>query len=228
MTKPAFLEWSSLALEEFPFQLSLEKEATYDEVYKSSGWKKKLIFRLVNLFGFIPDLAFQKTDVDMKIVEKILRHKDLLKAVEEWIEDCNYQLLPQLQEAKKVFEAIQKPPVHSLLYRGFKIDTGQQNSLVDQHYKKMQVGARWEYTPDKPMSFSWHKGNTGSFGNIIVSAEGAKLTNRCLHLTHEVVMALLQMEGDWTPEDELYIFTEAESVFLPDGKPIEFTLVKKG
>lgn len=228
MTKPAFLEWSSPALEEFPFSLSLEKEATYDEVYKSSNWKKKILFQLVKLFGYTPDLAFQKSDVNQEVVDKMLRHKDLLKVVDEWISDTNYQLLPQLQEAKKVFEAIQRPPVHSVLYRGFKINTGQQNSGIDAHYKKMAPGAQWQYTPEKPMSFSWHKGTTKAYGNIIVTAEGSKLTKRCLHITHEMIMALFVDDGDWNPSDEQYMFTYAESVFLPDNKPIEFTLFKKG
>lgn len=242
MNKPAFLEWSGTALEthqelpSFPFaleELSLEKQATFDEVYKESGWKKKIGMKLVALFGYTPDLAFQKEDVDMAVVEKMLQHKELLQVVSDWISDTNYDLLPKLREAKRVFESIQRPKGHPILYRGFKINVGQQNSGIADRYKKMQVGNKWQYMPDKPMSFSWHQGTTRAYGNIIVSAPGG-LMKRCLNITNEMVAALfhLDFDGNIDPNYEMkaeaYIFTYAESVFLPDGKPIEFTLVDKG
>jgi hypothetical protein len=223
----------ALVLEELP-QVALEKEATLDEVYKKSGWMKKIGFKLVSLFGYMPDLAFQKEDVDMAAVEKMLQHKELLNVVSEWISDTNYELVPKLHEAKKVFEAIKRPQAHPILYRGFKINPGQQNSGIAERYKEMKPGDKWQFTPDKPMSFSWHQGTTRAYGDIIVSANYGALQRRCLHITNEMVAALfhLDFEGNLDPAYEMkaeaYIFTYAESVFLPDGKPIEFTLVSKG
>jgi hypothetical protein len=244
MNKPTFLEWSGPALEAHrnrvptcPFaleELALEKEATFDDVYKNSSWKKKIIFKLIGLFGYLPDLAFQKEDVDMKVVEQMLKYPKLLRAVENWISDTDYKLLPQLQEAKRVFESIQRPKQHPILYRGFKINTGQQNSGIAQRYKKMQPGEKWNFTPDQPMSFSWHQGTTRAYGNIIVSANG-NLAKRCLNITNEVIAAMLhidlvddKVDEDFQMNEQMHYFTYAESVFLPDGKPIEFTLVAKG
>jgi hypothetical protein len=241
MTKPAFLNWSGPAPAPrplaFPFaleELALEKEATFDDVYKNSNWKKKILFKLISLFGYLPDLAFQKEDLDMHVVEQLTKHVELLKAVESWISDTDYSLLPKLVEAKKVFEAIQRPKTHPVLYRGFKINAGQQNSGVKERYKKMQLGEKWEFTPDKPLSFSWHQGTTRAYGNIIVSANG-HLAQRCLNITHEVVAAMLhtdpwdnKVDEDFKLDEQAHYFTYAESVFLPDGKPIEFTLVSKG
>jgi hypothetical protein len=240
MKKPTYLEWANsqirpVALEALVLEeLALEKEATFDEVYKKSGWMKKIGMKLVSLFGYVPDLAFQKEDVDMHVVQQILQHKELLQAVSDWISDTNYELLPKLHEAKKVFEAIQRPKPHPILYRGFKINPGQQNSGIAERYKQMKPGDKWQHTPDKPMSFSWHQGTTRAYGDIIVSANYNALAKRCLHITNEMVAALfhLDLDGNIDPNYEMkaeaYIFTYAESVFLPDGKPIEFTLVSKG
>lgn len=244
MTKPTYLQWAlpqapvsleQLVLEERDLPaVALEKEATLDEVYRNSGWMKKISFKLVSLFGYMPDLAFQKEDVDMKAVEQMLRHKDLLHAVSEWIADTDYKLLPKLHEAKKVFEAIKKPKGHPILYRGFKINPGQQNTGIAERYKQMKPGEKWPFTPENPMSFSWHQGTCRAYGDIIVSANYGALANRCLHITNEMVAAMFHLDfnGDIDPNYEMkaeaYIFTYAESVFLPDGKPIEFTLVSKG
>lgn len=222
-TKPVYIDWAN------GNSISLEKEANFNEVYKEAEWKKKILMRLVKLFGYTPQLAFQKEDVDMKIVEKMLRYKELLQAVDQWVSDTDYSLLDKLREAKKVFEAIQRPPNHPLLYRGFKINPGQQNAGIEERYKKAKPGDKWSYTPEKPMSFSWDKGTTYSYGNIIVSVEFTKLASRCLHITHELVYAMYKMDDEnWDAADKFYMFTYAESVFLPDGKPIEFTLVTKG
>ena len=240
MKKPTYLEWANrpqpaVALEDLVLEeLSLEKEATFDEVYKKSSWMKKIGFKLVSLFGYMPDLAFQKEDVDMAVVEKMLQHQDLLQVVSNWISDTDYSLLPKLQEAKKVFEAIQKPKSHPILYRGFKINPGQQNSGIAERYKQMKPGDKWDNTPENPMSFSWHQGTCRAYGDIIVSVNYARMASRCLHITNEMIAAMfhLDMEGNLDPEYEMkaeaYIFTYAESVFLPDGKPIQFTLVSKG
>ena len=234
MNKPAYYTWANESdsqlnnIPSFPFQISFEKEANFAEVYKAANWKKKILLRFVQLFGYSPQLSFQKEDVDMKIVEKMLKHKDLLTAVDKWIWETDYKLLEQLQVAKKVFGTIQKPPTHQYLYRGFSIDSGQQNTGIDEKYKKIKIGDKWSYTPDNPMSFSWHKGTTSAYGNIIVSADYTAISKRCLHITHEMIYALFAMDGNWNPTDDFYISTYAESVLLPDGKPIEITLVSKG
>lgn len=228
MTNPVYIDWAKDNTS-LPTQLNLEKEASFDEVYKESKWKKKILMRLIKLFGYTPQLAFQKEDVNLEIVDEMLKHPELLKAVDQWISETDYGLLDKLKEAKEVFEKIQPPANHQALYRGFTINVGQQNSGLTEHYKKSQPGFKWSYVPEKPMSFSWHKGTTTVYGNIIVSAGYQKIASRCLHITHEMIMAMFKMDDEnWDPEENFYMFTYAESVFLPDGKPIEFTLVSKG
>lgn len=232
-----FLDWvNRSALPQFPFtdtpsleSLSLEKEATYAEVYKNSPWKNKILLQFVKLFGYLPDLAFQKEDVDWKVVDKLLKHPELLKVTQEWVTDTKHDLLPQLKEAKRVFESIQRPTVHPQYFRGFTINPAQQTNGLDKKYKKMALGEKWQNTPTKPVSFSWHKGTTKAYGNIIVSVDGAKNARRMLHITHEVIAATWKMDdAEFSPSDDFHLFTYAESVFLPDEKPLEFTLVSKG
>lgn len=226
---------------------ALEKEATFDEVYKQSGLGKKVLMRFVSLFGYKPDLAFQKEDVDLNVVAKLLKRKDLLADVESWISDTDYSLLPKLEEAKRVFSPITQAKAKTL-YRGFNVtgtasskqpEISQQRTGVDD-IDAVEVGSTYQHTPDKPMSFSWHAPTADAYGDIVVSVDFNKNKNRMLHITHEMALAMFLMDdlkdgevfdpANYPKEkfpDDFYFFTYAEAVYIPDGKPLEFTLVKK-
>lgn len=206
------------------FGLGIEKEETYDEIYHAKGWIGRLVMKLIGRVRYFPQVSFQKEDIDEKVIAELIKHNDLLRAVERWITHTDYTLLSTLQRAKKVFEAIQKPKPRQLLYRGFPSS----NKGIEEKFKELNVGESFTYVPDKMLSFSFHKGTTEDFGDVIVSVEYEKEKHRMLHITHEIVVAYLVRDiPNFKLNDSDKFPTFGESVFLPDGKPLTVTLVSR-
>ncbi|BAW19101.1 hypothetical protein [Ralstonia phage RP31] len=198
--------------------LGLEQEEVYD-------WTKQLWDKLEDRVWSHPQVTFQKEDVDERIVRELIQHKELLEAVERWITVTDYSLLPKLREAKRVFEAIQPPPVRETLYRGF----SPKDRNHDEAIKALEVGETYSYTPNSMMSFSFHKGTVKDFGDTIVSVPYADVRDRMFHITNEIVMAYMVRDiKDFNLNSETKFPTFGESVFLPDGRAITLTMVSKG
>ena len=206
------------------FGLGMEKEEAYDEIYKSKGFFGRLLMKLVGRVRYFPQVTFQKEDIDEEVVRELVKHKDLLDAVERWITYTDLSLLPKLKEAKKVFEAIQTPKRRELLYRGFPSS----NKGPEEKFKDIGVGDTYSYTPNKLMSFTFNRGTSEDFGDVVVSVEFDKEKDRMFHITNEIVLAYLVRDvKSYELVAEAKIPTFGESVFLPDGKPLRFTLQHK-
>ena len=188
---------------------------------------------LMKKLGYMPYVFFKQGELDVAVVEEMLKHPELLVVVHDWVENNNKSQLPSLIEAKKVFEKIQKPPQHSdVLYRGFQTSSGQQTHGLDRAaIFDMSVGEKFEDTPGRAVSFSSNKEVARAYGNIIVTVNYAEEQKRMFHITNEVlVAAFMNADGNTEVEDTLKnekLFSYFESIFLPDGKPLEFALLEK-
>ena len=188
---------------------------------------------LMEKLGYMPYVFFQHGELDVPAVEEMLKHPELLKVVHDWIENNNKGQLDSLIEAKKVFEKIQQPPKHSdVLYRGFQTSSGQQTHGLDrQTLHDMSSGDSFTDTPARAVSFSSNKEVARAYGNIIVTVDYAKERERMFHITNEVLVAtFMNADGHDQVEDTLKnekLFSYFESIFLPDEKPLEFTLLEK-
>lgn len=214
-------------------QLGLEREGTWDDHKKSKGLFGRFLLKiaevLISKLAYIPHHYFEKEDVDEDVVREMMKHPELLDAVMKWIEEIDYSQLPKLREAKKVFEAIQKPRTRELLYRGFKMANGQQQlGLSKEGLATLSPGDEFKFVPTNLMSFTFQKAVTTPYGNVVVSVNYAKEKNRMFHITNEIMMACFMHVDKLTEfEDSYRVFSYAESVFLPDSKPLTFTLLQK-
>lgn len=213
--------------------ISLEEIMPLKDRLKDQKLKVRLLTKLANVFGFVPQYTFEDSDIDFKLVEKYLKHKDLLKVIDEWVWNTNHDLLPLLKKAKKTFDTFDKSKVYPKYYRGFNLGTGQQdlNLSVKGWFgpkirKDVKVGDKLKFIPDKPLSFTHHRPDADNFGKIIISINGPSNNSRLLHITNECIVALMIMDDPDYRSKRLtsYYVTYAESVLLPDGNPIEFTV----
>lgn len=238
------------------FGLGLERETKFEEFIKTKTFIARWLWRsaefLVNKIGYMPYVFFEKEDLDQKAIEKLQQHPELLDVIYQWIENNDKSLLDDLKKAKKVFEHIQQPKRRDkFLYRGFGISSGQIVHGLDRPTLfDMDIGDKFEDTPNKPVSFSAYEEVAKAYGNIIVTVDYASVNKRMLHITNEVLIATAMMVDRRNGLDEKAInqayginghyfsaiglsasqgryFSYFESVFLPDDKPLEFTLFKK-
>lgn len=216
--------------------LGLEKEGTFEDLLKQKTFFGRIGLRfvkhLVGRVGYAPEVYFEKEDVDRDAVHALLAYPDLLEAVAKWIENNDYSQLPKLREAKKTFDRIHHPKKRgNQLFRGFDLDTGQQHHGLKDKINDLKPGQKFQDVPQKLTSFSSYSETTKTYGKIMVSIDYAKEDKRLFHITNEVMVAYFMNEDGAKNFNEWFtgerIFSYFESVFLPDGKPLEFTLVHK-
>lgn len=216
---------------------ALEKEDTFENDIKTKSFKERLIQKalrfLVKKLGAAPPAAFfEYSDIDPKVVQQLLDHPKHLDAVLRWIESIDYSVLPQLRDAKKVFERVQKPKQRdSKLYRAFDIHSGQQNLGLDRDNKNVKPGEKFTYLVDKPMSFSSYHEVSKVYGKVMVTVDYSREDKRMFHITNEIFIACIMHAEKLDEVEDAFIngrmYSYFESVFLPDGKSLEFTLVAK-
>lgn len=232
------------------FGLGLERETKFEEFVKTKTFIARWLWRsaefLVNKLGYMPYVFFEKEDLDRKVIDQLLQHPELLDVIYQWVENNDKSLIDDLKQAKKVFERIQQPKRRDkLLYRGFSISSGQMVHGLDRpKLFDMDIGEEFVDTPRKPVSFSAYEEVAKAYGNIIVTVDYAAEYKRMLHITNEVLIATAMMvdRRNGLPEnmiEQAYgingnyfatsgltgrFFSYFESIFLPDGKPLEFTV----
>lgn len=161
---------------------ALEKEMSYRERIKGASLTHRILVKIAGMLAYVPEWSFDKNDYNPEIVKKLLQHKDLLKVLDEWISDTNYELLPQLAKAKTILAAISPPKPYKKLYRGFSFNghdlfDGQQSMGLKSNKNwhggrsyDFKAGETFTFTPTKPLSFSHHEGTAQSYGKIVVSS----------------------------------------------------------
>lgn len=187
---------------------------------------RKLIIRAAGLFGTVPEMTFDRDDVDMDIVAKLQKHPLLLKAIDDWIWWPDYGLTPRLKEAQKVFSAIQKPKLYPKLYRGFKIGEEDQDGMGLQKEHRIKLGDVFNYNTANPMSFTHFKGTASLFGTIVISVNTTQHAKYLLDLTPEVIYSLFHLNG--VVNKAPYWFTYGEVIILPSNKPLRCTVESIG
>lgn len=219
------------------FGLGLEREDTFDNFVKEKPLLRRFLWRslevLVNRIGYMPYVYFEREDVDEEVIQKLLKYPKHLNAVLIWISEIDQEQLPMLREAKKIFDSIHKAKRRdSKLYRGLNLAFYEKLHGVDKRLFSMRVGETFRVIPDRLISFSSYNEVTKAYGSIVVTVDYAREEKRMLHITNEVLVAALMCDPDFpTTIDEVFksgrMFSYFESVFLPDGKPLEFTLLRK-
>lgn len=220
------------ALESYQSDVSLE-EMSLDERLKDSSFLKKISLKLLSKLGVMPKLTFDETDIDLEIVEKLLKHKKALQFIDEWIWEPYQEFSSDFDKYKNLINSITNAPHVPYYYRGFDIK-GEQNYMglgeikkflfiKYQSKKDFKVGDTFTITTDKLTSFTYFEPTANDFGKIVIKVKGRELYSRALHITPNVIYALQKMSG-YEKSKTGFFSHYGESVFVPDGKPITFQI----
>lgn len=207
---------------------SLEEVKLMSE--RNDGLGKRILIRLLGMVAYIPKLTFEKSDVDMAVVEKMKKYPELLKVIDTWIFEPDQALLPKLKEAQRVFSPMQKP-ITGKLYRGFSATSMDQDTMgvTGKNFfggAKIMVkpGDKRSYVARRALSFTFHRGTASTFGGAVISIDSARYRSRLLNISLEMCYAIFDIESTVDHSKIPYYTTYGESILLPSDQPIEFTV----
>lgn len=214
-------------------ETSLEKIMLRSE--RGDGLGKRLLIRALGLIAYIPELTFDKEDVDMKIVERMLRYPELLTAIDDWITVPDQDLLPKLREAMRVFGPMQKKTNHGKLYRGFNPKSVDQDTMGLQRRgwlgpkpAEFRVGDKFSYVTQRALSFTHHQGTASVFGGVVISIDQNRYRGQLLEIGPELCYAIMAADTNYDESHPPYYVTYGELVLLPNNRPVEFQVVSIG
>lgn len=210
-------------------QIAMEKVMEMKDRNDSIG--RKVLIKILGMVAYIPKLTFDQEDVDMRIVEKMCKHPELLKVIDDWIFTPDQDLVPKLEEARRVFSAIQKPKMHPKLYRGFDVSEIDEDNMLTADktwYGKLNVngkpGDKFTHVTKRALSFTHHEGTASSYGKIIATLDPAKYKNRLLDISLELCYALYEVDPSYKDKKPPYYTTYGEYILMPSKEPIEFVI----
>lgn len=167
---------------------------------------------------FFPVLPLDPKKLDEKLVETYFKHKKLLDALDEWILNPDYSLLPSLYEMRDLINKLQPHrDGRTKLYRGFSINGAMQNFFglkASEEYKNPNKD--FKITITDPTSFTSSFDIASGFGNCVITTTPGINLKHFLRITDEVAAAVCK-NRNIAPE------TQHEWVFLPIA-PTEFTI----
>lgn len=236
------IRYRDLAFEEFEGaneravmadQIALESVMLRSE--RKDTLLRKVLIRALGLFAYIPELTYEKEDVDYKVVEKMLRHPELLNAVGDWIFEPSQELVPKLQEAARVFTPLQKRLGYTKIYRGFNPKSIEQDTMGLQRKgwfgpkpADFKVGDKFSYVTERALSFTYHEGTASVFGGVVVSIDPRRYSGHLLSIDLELSQAIaLAVDSDFDQSKLPYFVTYGELVLLPSKRPVEFKVESK-
>jgi hypothetical protein len=200
---------------------------------RKDGLGRRILIRALGMFAYLPELTFDRDDVNMGIVEKMLKHPDLLKVVDEWIFEPKPEYVPRMWEVKKAFSSYQKPSQYKKIYRGFSpssldqetMGLSRQGFFGGRTSAEFQPGDKFNHVTQRPLSFTHHEGTANVFGGVVISIDPAKYANQLLDISPELCYAIMRTDMTEEKIGKLpYYVTYGELVLLPSDKPIEFVV----
>lgn len=175
-------------------------------------------------------LTYEEGDVDMAIARKFFEHVQELEAIEDWIFQPNPNLSERLWSAKRKFDRLLKEWEGKDLYRGFSLGGLQgkwkQNTLGLS--ARPELGDRFTYLPESPLSFSHIRGVAEHFGDVVVKLDWRSNVDRILPLTPSLLEAVAMLYDGSGFYKEKRKWLEAETIVLPNKKPLELEIVQVG
>lgn len=213
-------------------QTSMEKMMLRAE--RKDGLGRRVLIRALGLLAYIPELTFDREDVDMKIVARMIKYPELLKAIDDWISVPDQALVPKLYEAQRVFGPMQKKTNHGKLYRGFDPKSILQDTMGLQRKgwlgpkpADFRVGDKFSYVTERALSFTHHEGTASVFGGVVVSIDQSRYRHQLLEISPELCYAIMYGDDEEGAKKPPYYVTYGELVLLPNKKPVEFQVISR-
>lgn len=214
--------------------IAMEREMDFDDRIGGKPLGHHTLIKFLGLFAQLPKLSFDEEDVNRSVVKQLLKYPKELKTLEAWIIETDYDLLDDMRKAMRVLMPICRPPRYAKYYRGIGMHEGQQtHGLVEDHWfhggrkkEHVEVGMTFQDEPKFPTSFTYHQPTADLYGKMVLSIDGNRNHNRLLHITKELDVALLELDPSDHPLG--FFASYGESIYLPDGQPLEFTIESIG
>ena len=163
--------------------------------------------------------------LNQTVLKTLARHPDLVAVVDDWILMPDRKHLVDLIAAGKVLEKIQPFP-RQRVWRGFDPASSYQDTMglskdwiLWRQALKHEVGERFEYTQQHPMSFATDLDIAQAFGRTVVEIDLTVLRNSVVWVSDEL-SALISDRRNIQP------VTQREVIVLPHG-PLSFTIYQK-
>lgn len=159
---------------------------------------------------FFPVVALDPSKLDEKLVETYFKNTKLLDALDEWVLNPDYSLLPRLYEMRDLINKLQPHrDARTKLYRGFSINGTMQNFFglkANEDFKNPNKD--FKITIENPTSFTTSLDIASGFGSCVISTTPGQNLKHFLRITDEVAAAVCR-NRNIAPE------TQYEWVFLP-------------
>ena len=210
-------------------QVSQEKLTWADE-NTDMHWAQRYLAKALHMTLDVRSLTFDMSDVKEKEVEALSQYPDHLEAVAEWIVSADRNMTKTLQAVRRDLISHLSGWKYPTFYRGFHLRGSQiMMGFSKQRWwgpspTQLKPGDRFSFIPESPLSFTHVKGVADTFGSIVVRIPGRANYHRMLPLTPSLVWASDHLT--WRDKEFFkgmkHHNTEAETILLPDGKPLEF------
>lgn len=206
---------------------SLEKIMLRSE--RKDTLTRRVLIAALGMVAYLPELTYEEEDVDFEIVEEMLRHPELLEAIDEWIFEPRQELLPELKKAKRTFAPWQKKIRYNKLYRGFNPKSLEQDTMGLQRKgwfgpkpADFKVGDKFSYVTERILSFTHHEGTASVFGGVVVSIDPRKYQTDLFEIDLNVCHAIAMADGKYSQRKLPFYTTYGELILFPGKRPIEF------
>ena len=154
--------------------------------------------------------------LDQEILTQLSQHTWLLDVVDAWILSPDARHLPGLIKASATLRDIDPRPLPPVLYRGFSLRHGYQDTL-GLTSKTATVGKRFCYDAKRPLSFSYNLDIAKAFGNAIVTLDSAVIRDHCICLSEELCYLISQRR-------RIQPQTQDEVIVFPSSAPLVLTV----
>lgn len=159
---------------------------------------------------FFPVVALDPKKLDEKLVDAYFKQTKLLNAIDEWVLNPDYSLLPQLYEVRDLVNKLQphRDP-KTKLYRGFSINGTMQNFFglkENEDYKNPNKDFKIQI--ENPTSFTSNYDIAAGFGSCVITTTPGANLKQFLRMTDELSAAVCR-NRNIPPE------TQYEWIFLP-------------
>lgn len=191
---------------------------------------RRILIRALGLVAYIPELTYNLDDVDRRVVDRMIRFPDLLKAIDQWVLMPDQELVPILREAARVFTPMQRKHNHAKIYRGFNPKSTDQDTMGLQRQgwfgprpADFRVGDKFSYVTERALSFTHHEGTASVFGGVVVSIDPKRYQGNLLNIDFDLSHAIsLADDSDYEKRELPYYVTYGEFVLLPNKRPVDF------
>jgi hypothetical protein len=202
---------------------------------RRDGLGRRILIRALGLVAYIPELTYDLADVDRRVVDRMIRHSDLLKAIDQWILLPDQELVPILREAARIFTPMQRKHNFKKIYRGFDPRSVDQDTMGLQRRgwfgpkpAEFRVGDKFSYVTERALSFTHHEGTASVFGGVVVSIDPQRHAGHLLNIDFDLSHAIsLADDSDYEKRQIPYYTTYGEFILLPNKRPVDFRVESK-